>query len=292
MNVVFMEINADQSEKRNYNYAGYPIYIQEGHLSDYPDYRALAHWHDDVEVMYILSGEIQYNINGQVITIRQGNGVMINTRQMHFGFSSHQTDCTFICLRIHPMLLCMNAAYEQDFVIPILTDPHLSYIYLDQDIKWHAQILKLVSAVNDIKESKAAPLKIHSYFLQIWALLAENISCTKDSRVNNSDFSILKEMLRFIQCSYAEKISLSEIAAAGAVGQSKCCQLFTKYLGQTPNNYLVSYRLQKCTELLKNTDMTVTEIALAIGFGGSSYLAETFRKKYGMTPTQYKKIKN
>ncbi len=95
-------------------------------------------------------------------------------------------------------------------------------------------------------------------------------------------------MIGFIQQNYAVKITLADIAAAGAVGQSKCCKLFAKYIGQTPNTYLMQYRLDKSTTLLNSTDMTVTEIANAVGFNGSSYYAEAFRKWYGKSPSEYR----
>lgn len=286
-----MDINADFSERENYNYCNSPIYIEEGHLSDYPDYRALAHWHDDIELLSVISGELQYNVNGQIVTVTQGNGVFVNSRQMHFGYSANRSECIYICVRVHPRLLCVNTASEQEFVIPILTNTELDHICLQQEKDWQAQILRLMTAMNEVKESKAAQLKTLGFFLQIWALLFENVSCTEAKLVKNADYACLNAMLSFVQQNYAEKLSLAQIASAGAIGQSKCCRLFARYIGQTPNDYLNSCRLQKCTELLKGTDMTVTEIALATGFCGSSYLAELFRRQYGITPTGYRKSK-
>lgn len=289
--MIVMKINEDRSERLNYSYVNYPIYIRESCLSEYPDYKALAHWHDDIELMYILSGEIQYNVNGKIITITKGNGIFINTKQMHFGFSSNKKECQFICVRLHPMLLCINGAYEQDFVLPILSCLHLDYIYLNRETDWQSQILQLVIAMNDAKESKAAPLKIQNYFTQIWIELFENTSHKEEDTVGATDFRTLKRMIGYIQKNYSEKLSLSKIASAGAVGQSKCCKLFAQYIGQTPNSYLINYRLQKCVELLQNTDMTMTEIALATGFCGSSYFAESFRKKYGISPRNFRERK-
>lgn len=286
-----MDINADFSERENYNYCNSPIYIEEGHLSDYPDYRALAHWHDDIELLSVISGELQYNVNGQIVTVTQGNGVFVNSRQMHFGYSANRSECIYICVRVHPRLLCVNTASEQEFVIPILTNTELDHICLQQEKDWQAQILRLVTDMNEVKESKAAQLKILGFFLQIWTLLFENVSCTEAKQGKNADYACLNAMLSFVQQNYAEKLSLAQIASAGAIGQSKCCRLFARYIGQTPNDYLNSCRLQKCTELLKGTDMTVTEIALATGFCGSSYLAELFRRQYGITPTGYRKSK-
>lgn len=286
-----MDINADFSERENYNYCNSPIYIEEGHLSDYPDYRALAHWHDDIELLSVISGELQYNVNGEIVTVTQGNGVFVNSRQMHFGYSANRSECIYICVRVHPRLLCVNTASEQEFVIPILTNTELDHICLQQEKDWQAQILRLVTDMNEVKESKAAQLKTLGFFLQIWALLFENVSCTEAKQGKNADYACLNAMLSFVQQNYAEKLSLAQIASAGAIGQSKCCRLFARYIGQTPNDYLNSCRLQKCTELLKGTDMTVTEIALATGFCGSSYLAELFRRQYGITPTGYRKSK-
>lgn len=96
-------------------------------------------------------------------------------------------------------------------------------------------------------------------------------------------------MIGFIQQNHTVKITLADIAASGAVGQSKCCKIFAKYIGYTPNAYLTQYRLDKSTELLKNTDMPVMEIAHAVGFNGSSYYAEAFRKWSGKSPSAYRK---
>ena len=96
-------------------------------------------------------------------------------------------------------------------------------------------------------------------------------------------------MIGFIQKNYTRRISLKEIALSGAVGQSKCCKLFAKYLGQTPNTYLNRYRLNKSLEFLRNGDMSITEIALSVGFGGASYYAEIFRKCFGKSPTEFRR---
>ena len=142
----------------------------------------------------------------------------------------------------------------------------------------------------EVKNEKLAPIKIQSAFLNIWTLLCENIVIQTQNKLRqNTDLSILKNMVGFIQQNYSKKIALSDIAFSGAVCQSKCCKLFTKYFNLTPNIYLSQYRLNKSTELLKNTDMSITEIAGAVGFGGSSYYAEIFRKWSGISPTEYRK---
>ena len=61
-----------------------------------------------------------------------------------------------------------------------------------------------------------------------------------------------------------------------------------KYLHTTPVQYLIDYRLKKAAELL-HTDKKIIEIGLDVGFAGVSYFIETFRKKYGRSPAEYRK---
>ena len=53
-------------------------------------------------------------------------------------------------------------------------------------------------------------------------------------------------------------------------------------------HYLVAYRVMKGMELLRTTDLDVTEIAFRVGFNDSSYFIQAFKKKVGMTPKQYR----
>ena len=132
-------------------------------------------------------------------------------------------------------------------------------------------------------------MKIQAAFITIWALLYENIaSVNNNEKRQNGDLAIIKNMIGFMQQNYRTRISLADIAASGAVGQSKCCKLFAKYLGQTPKQNLTQYRLNQSMELLKASDMTIIEIAGETGFASASYYAETFRKWTGKSPTEYR----
>lgn len=287
--MIFMEVKDDRSEKIRYDYADYPIYMRKGLLSSYPNYAAPVHWHDDIELIAVLSGEMQYNVNGEVIVLKENEGIIVNARQLHFGFSEERKECDFICILLHPLMLCTTSAYERDFVLPVLHNRNATFVKLNKGIIWQKEILEDIEHMYSVKDEKSAPIKVQTLFLNIWVRLYENITHENRPKIQNADLSILKNMIGFIQQNYAVKISLADIAASGAVGQSKCCKLFAKYISQTPNMYLTQYRLDKSTKLLKNTDMTVTEIAHTVGFNGSSYYAESFRKWYGISPSEYRK---
>lgn len=284
-----IELKDDSSEKVHYDKSDYPIYIRSGKLSHYPNYAAPIHWHDDIEFIAILAGEMKYNVNGEIINLQNGNGILVNARQMHFGFSDARLECDFICILLHPMLLCSTPSYENDYILPVVRNTAMPYIFLDKNTIWQKKILEQIQFMYTRKDLKTAPLDVQSAFSSIWSLLYENIPPNDNTKsLQSNDLNITKNMVGFIQKNYTHKISLMDIAASGAVGQSKCCKVFAKYFNQTPNAYLTQYRLNKSIELLRYTDLSIIEIALSVGFSGASYYAETFRKWFGMSPTEFK----
>ena len=287
--IPLIELNDDYSETVHYDHPDYPIYVRRGTLSHYPNYAAPSHWHDDVELIAVLDGEMDYNVNGGVISLRRGQGIFVNSHQIHFGFSDSRTECEFICVILHPLLLCAVPAYEREFILPVVRSG-AAFSLLDPETGWQRAVLEQIHAIDRDKGSGASPLRALSAFSVIWSLLYENLprsGCGAEAK--SGDLAAARSMAGFIQKNYARKVSLKEIALSGAVGQSKCCKLFAKYFSQTPNGYLNRCRLNKSLELLRDTGLSVTEIALSVGFGGGSYYAKAFRSCFGKSPTQYRK---
>ena len=96
-------------------------------------------------------------------------------------------------------------------------------------------------------------------------------------------------MITYIQSNYQNRISLEDIARVGNMSKTSCCGLFQKYVNQSPNAYLIEYRLRSGIELLRTTDMPVAEICFEVGFSGPSYFSESFRKAFGCSPMEYRR---
>lgn len=130
--------------------------------------------------------------------------------------------------------------------------------------------------------------------LAVLARAAALVALLRDMAVDQApaehsvDWAILRRMTGYIQAHYAERISLEQLAAAGAVCRSRCCALFRERLDATPIEYVTRYRLDKACGLLRE-GRPVTEAALSCGFHGASYFAEVFRRTYGVAPKEYQK---
>jgi AraC-like DNA-binding protein len=98
----------------------------------------------------------------------------------------------------------------------------------------------------------------------------------------------MKSVLNYIRKNYGREIELSELAALSNMSPNYFCRYFRKLTGQTPIEYLITYRLESACYALRNTDLTVTDITFACGFNDVSHFIKSFRRAYGMTPKAYR----
>lgn len=292
---VYTDIMQDASEIVHYNQPGIPLYIYSSFLSSYHEMRALCHWHDDIELICIQEGKMHYSVNGRQLLLKTGDCLVVNSRQMHYGFDYRRRECRFICILFHPSLLRSNQVLYQNYVLPVIENPAFEYLYLaspDDSALKAMQLLEQILSAND----QAQPfyeLNILSLLMQFWCFLLQQpgILPQKNAAAPNSDLDLQRNIVTFIYQNYAEKLTLDEIAAAGNVGRNKCCALFRKYLQQSPIDFLNRYRLEVSCNLLQNSSKSITEIALACGFVHLSYFSKLFQRSYGCTPSEYRRLK-
>lgn len=277
----------DGSERIHYNAPWLPLYVRRGDLKSLSGMAALCHWHDDVELLLPLQGRLYYNVNGSCVEVRQGQAIFVNARQMHFGYSADGSDCQYVCVTFRPQLLWGNGEMTSRFILPILSAAQLPYLLLEGDapIGYIRQVDALYQS-QPVGYELLAVSALTALWREVYALVQRQLALSSPA---DGSLQAVRQMLDYIRTHYPERITLEQIAAAGGVCRTQCCRLFRQYLGLTPNDYLNSFRLEKGMELLRSTRLSITEIAAACGYSGSSYFAERFLHAKGCTPTQYRR---
>lgn len=109
-------------------------------------------------------------------------------------------------------------------------------------------------------------------------------------------YNTKKELLRFISRSkefihdnYDAPITLSILSKNIGVSKYYLHRLFTEMTGSTPVVYITRVRLSKAKEQLRTSGASILEIAMACGFDSTSYFSNTFKKHFGVSPTEYRK---
>lgn len=98
------------------------------------------------------------------------------------------------------------------------------------------------------------------------------------------------EMIKsYIHQHYAESISISDIANYFGIKRRYLTSVFQRYIGTSPIEYLTAYRIRKAQELLCLTEKQILEISNSVGYIDNLYFSRVFKKKTGMSPTEYRK---
>lgn len=92
----------------------------------------------------------------------------------------------------------------------------------------------------------------------------------------------------FIAANYTNDISIESIAAMLGIDRRYLCRIFRRHTGETPQNYLVNFRLEKAAALLSNLGYSVGEAARSAGYEDIYNFSKMFKKKYGMPPSHYR----
>lgn len=267
-----------------------PIKTWIARSSDFPALSDVNHWHNDFELLYVLDGHMKCNINGEIVPLDKGALLFVNSRMMHFGFQDEYAECRIRCMMFHPSLLALSPLEESlEKICGTSTPP---YLLFHTSRLADASVIECVKSIDSAfcSQGPSRSLSLLAGVYLLCAKLIEQIASTSANHAHDSkQLQAMHRMTGFIQRNYSEKISLNDIAEAGAVCRSKCCRFFKEFLSKTPVEYLTEYRISRSADLLKHSEMSVTEIALSCGFCSSSYYAETFLKLMKCTPREYRK---
>lgn len=106
---------------------------------------------------------------------------------------------------------------------------------------------------------------------------------------NNKSMESLLPVLTYINANYNKNISIDILAKKAGYSKSRFSHLFADTIGITPKKYQNNIKLRSACEFLNSTTATVTEIALMCGFNDALYFSRIFKKKYGVSPSEYRK---
>lgn len=274
-----------------YHFGDFPAYVARERLSDYPNMSGIGHWHEDVEFVVMTEGEMTYWVDGTSYRLEKDQGMFINARQIHYGYSADGKGGEFVCVRFHPSLIGVTEEVKRKYVLPVTGKENRGCLFLQPDIPEQKEMMEFLCRARMLCEQRAEELELElaSIFLKIWRLLCRQMKISgADEREQDHRLPGLYQMMEFIQNNYGEKITLADIAREGKMCKSSCCKVFQEYLHKSPVAYLMEYRIRKSMEML-DSQLAITEVALNCGFSGASYYAETFRRIAGITPGEYRR---
>ena len=271
-------------------------------LSMYPFCSFPAHWHPEIEVTYVVDGEMTYIANQKSFHLRKGDILFVNANVLHAGEQYQNSDCTYYCFCLDPLIIhgFEHSRTEGVCINPLVQDVNFSYALFNGEKEEYGPLRPLIEKLIKVTQAQESgyELLIQGILCEFWyyvfryyqdylTLISRQNQISQN--VRNKQRRRLKNSLALIYDNYTEPITLAQIAAASHTSKSEFCRLFKKTLHQTPFDFLLQYRIEKSLPLLRQEDFPITEIAIQAGFSGPSYYAEVFRKYMRCSPSQYRK---
>lgn len=123
----------------------------------------------------------------------------------------------------------------------------------------------------------------------LYLFMAQLMKEARESMPNapSSSSQYVLAAIKYIQFNYSHDISVDDIAKAVGVSRSHLYRVFMSNVGQSPIDYLTGYRISEACSLLKNTGLSIAEIAVSVGFFDQFYFSRVFKKVKGVPPSKY-----
>lgn len=234
----------------------------------------------NVTVLYCISGELSISINKLNREIKKGEFIIIGNGDYYQITNSYHA---------------MGYYFEIDpqvFAQAINSD---MYFVMTDSLKQNKDTSQIVSVLNELvfnklQEDKQSDLdlKMIGLFYKLSSLILKNYIVKLDGKENSSDIRVLK-IRSYIQANYKKKLELNDLADHLYISKGYLSRFFKKEFGCGFLTYLNNIRLYQVVNDLVNSDESIVDIAMNNGFYSISGFNRIFKKKFKMTPREYRK---
>lgn len=293
MQIPTILVDASNRESTRHGTVGFPMAVYHSMLSHNVLGYTRLHWHEELQFCCVTRGAVTFSVNEKTYELHTGDGIFINSGYLHMARPLADPDSTYICLDIHPRLLCgfAGSVLEQKYVLPALDDPALVEVPLYRKEPWQAALLQRIREIYRESEQKKPgwELFITARLYEIFGEVLRHRPDVPVVRHRSQANAVAQRILGYLTAHYSEKITLAQVAAAASYTEGECCRIFKRFTGETIFNYLRELRLEQSIRLLTTTDQSISEIAYNCGFQSASYYIEAFGRQFGCTPRAYRK---
>lgn len=236
----------------------------------------LPHWHEHMELLFIIRGNISVRCEGKIFEAKAGECLIIDGNELHQGAGG---EAEYLCINIpRSMMGAQNVKYKR-----VVSDSNINQLALNiihehthGDEESHIAIMGYINLLIAILNRKHIYKKYD----------------TEGYNIYSKKTIMLNKVIAFLEDNYSEQISLNEVSQLANVNKSYLCKEFRQYTGKTINEYINYLRCMKAKEFLISTDISITEISYICGFNDPNYFARKFKQIMGVCPSEIRKTLN
>lgn len=243
-----------------------------------------SHWHNSVEIIFVLRGHLEVTMGSQKHTLMEGDVLLINQCHVHevIGLdmniiATYLIPISYLKDRIKGMesinFECYSGSTRQDKKSAL---NHIRQLLADMVQLMH-------------KKGEAYELEMQVRMLGVFSALMKQFKTPLiGGAMNEKYMERMMRIITYIDDNYKEAISLQNIAEREYLSVPYLSKFFSENIGLNFQSYLTSIRLKNTVEVLLHQEDTITDLALAHGFPNVKSFYVAFKNKYHMTPNEYR----
>ncbi len=139
-----------------------------------------------------------------------------------------------------------------------------------------------------VNHSDASPIHLIAHGYLFLDQLVQSSANRQEGRERRLRDFYIKEALVFIDRNYQRDISIEEIAAVCGLNRSYFGKVFRDAVGESPQAYLLHYRMARAAQLLKETRLPIGEIAAQVNYPNQLHFSRAFKNVHGVSPREYR----
>ena len=242
------------------------------------DWHSIPHSHSYTELFYIVGGDGQFRIEDKLYPVKANQLVIVTPNVIHTEVSYEAHPLEYIVLGIEGLTLAANQ--EQDSRYRIL------------DYRGGGDVLTCMRHI--LQETQSAQPGYETICQAYMEILILRLMRSTSFAVTGASPKVSHQcaaIRHYIDTHYKENLSLDLLADYAHVNKYYLAHIFKEEYGMSPISYLISRRIEESKYLLRETDMSLSQIARVLGFSSPSYFSQSFRRVEGTAPMEYRKRK-
>lgn len=268
----------------------FPFRMMGGRLSaDYP-----IHRHEFIELVVILRGHGIHLVDDMQYAVSAGDVFVVQGEQAH-GFAKND-DLTLMNIMFQPERLGLPfdalralPGYHALFVLePRWRRRHQFRSRLQLDPHTLADVSGLVDRLErelDVRLPGYEALAI-GLLLELLVSLCRSYSAATET--STRQLLHVGRVISAIETHYTEPLTLAYLADLAHMSVNNLLMLFKQATGHSPIDYLIRLRVEKGAVLLRDTTLSITDVARRVGFADSNYFSRQFTRLIGIAPRAYR----
>jgi len=256
-------------------------------IKNYPaDYKFGPHHHSDIEINYVKKGKCKLIFGDETVEFRKNDCMIIFPNIPHY-FVVDNAPATLVQLEFNILNEMNPEEYDSINVSPVLLaiqNTNRQYLKIHDDNKLVECIEKTVEELNrkEIHYEILSRIKYIELIILIYRYLNDIYK-----EISNAN-PVIKHAIEYIDKTKFQKIEVVDVAIACNTSSRNLRFLFHKYLSIAPLAYIQKMKIQIASSYLRNSTMTISNIAYMLSFESPEYLSKLFKKHTGFSPTEYR----